>query len=174
MMDLVQNSIEADATEIKLTLRETTHQIEFSVRDNGKGMSKETQRKAVDPFYTDGEKHVHRRVGLGLSFLFQTAEATEGHATIESTEGHGTRIHFSANAMQVDLPPLGDLTGAAVMMMSQMPKGELKIIHETEDGSYTLSRKEFEETLGDLHETHNLTLMRTYIHSQENDLRKAG
>ena len=174
IMDLVQNSIEANAEEIELILREADEQIEFSVKDDGKGMSKEVQTKAVDPFYSDGEKHAHRRVGLGLPFLFQTAEATGGRAAIESEEGCGTRIHFCAEAAHVDLPPFGDFASAATLMMSQMNSGELRIVREASGKSYTLSRTELEETLGNLNETQNLMLIKTYIGSQEDNLRKAG
>lgn len=174
IMDLVQNSIEAKASDIELTIRESVEQIEFSVKDNGKGMSRKTQEKAIDPFYSDGEKHAHRRVGLGLPFLIQTAEAAEGKATIESEVGRGTTIRFRAKAQHIDLPPFGDFASSATMMMTQMPKGELRIIREAAGDSYTLSRTELEDTLGDLNEADNLTLIKTYIDSQEEDFRKAG
>ena len=174
IMDLVQNSIEAKAKDIELIVRETDEQIEFSVKDNGKGMSKEVQAKAVDPFYSDGEKHAPRRVGLGLPFLIQTAEAAGGRAVIESKEGHGTRIGFCAKAAHIDLPPLGDFSSAATLMMSQMNNGELRIVREVGGESYTLCRSELEDTLGNLNETQNLTLMKTYIRLQEDNLRKAG
>jgi hypothetical protein len=174
MMDLLQNSIEADATTIDWIVRETVQEISFSIEDNGKGMSQETQRKAIDPFFTDGKKHVHRRVGLGLPFLIQTADAAEGRATIESEEGRGTVITFRAAAGHVDLPPFGDFALAATMMLSQMTEGNLRIVRETDLDSYDVSRTDLLETLGDLTDTQNLTLMKTYLHSQEENLRKAG
>lgn len=174
MMDLVQNSVEAGASEIELTVRESGETIAFSIEDNGSGMSRELQAKAVDPFYSDGRKHAHRRVGLGLPFLIQTAEAANGRAVIESEEGRGTRIDFAAQADHVDLPPFGDFPAAASMMLSQADSFELRIIREAGGESYTVSRSELEETLGDLNDTQNLMLMKTYIRSQEDDLRKAG
>ena len=174
MMDLVQNSAEANATEIELSLSETSDAFEFSVKDNGKGMSKEVQAKATDPFYSDGEKHAHRRVGLGLPFLLQTAEAAEGSATITSQEGHGTTIEFCANAQHVDLPPVGNFVNAATMMLTQPLQGDLRIIRQTETDRYTLSRTELEEVLGDLNDIQNLQLVKTYIESQEENLKKAG
>jgi hypothetical protein len=174
MMDLVQNSIEADATEIEVTICENDETFEFTIRDNGTGMSKETQNKAIDPFYSNGTKHAHRRVGLGLPFLIQTAEAAGGHAVIESEEGCGTTIRFTAEARHVDLPPFGDLAGSASMMMSQMNSGELRIVHSANGESYSVSRSELEDTLGDLNDADSLALIKTYIHSQEENLRKAG
>jgi hypothetical protein len=173
-MDLVQNSVEANATEIELFLCESHGEFEFSVRDNGNGMSSETQKKAIDPFYSDGTKHAHRRVGLGLPFLLQTADATGGRATIVSEEDKGTLVHFCAEADHVDLPPVGDFASAATMMISQPMKGDLKIVRRTDTNDYTLSRKELADTLGDLNDAQNLTLMKTYIESQEENLEKAG
>ena len=174
MTDIIQNAVEADATEIELHLRETAEWIEFEVRDNGKGMNRETQAKAIDPFYSDGQKHAHRRVGLGLPFLFQTAEAVGGKATIESEEGRGTVIRFRAQAHHMDLPPIGDFAGTAAMMLTLMKNGEMKITRSLNETSYTLSRNELTDVLGELNESGALTLLRTYAVSQENDLRKAG
>jgi len=174
MMDLVQNSVEAQATEIELTLYESSDKLEFSVKDNGKGMSKEIQKKAIDPFYSDGQKHAHRRVGLGLPFLLQTADAVEGHVTLESEEGRGTLIQFSAEAQHVDLPPRGDFASAAAMMMSQTGTGNLRIVRKAETDSYTVSRQELIDTLGDLNDAQNLKLMKAYFESQEENLKKTG
>lgn len=174
MTDMIQNAVEADATEIELNFRETAEWIEFEVRDNGKGMNRETQAKATDPFYSDGRKHAHRRVGLGLPFLFQTAEAAGGEASVESQEGTGTVIRFRAQAQHLDLPPLGDFAGTAAMMLTLMQEGEMKITRSLNGESYTLSRRELEEALDGLNDAGSLTLLKTYILSQENDLRKAG
>ncbi len=174
MMDLVQNSTEADASEIELTIIETKEQIEFTIKDNGKGMSKETQTKAIDPFYSDGEKHAHRRVGLGLPFLLQTAEAADGLATIESEEGHGTQVHFYAKAQHMDLPPFGHFASTATLMLSQPTQGNLSIVRKTETDDYSVTREELVETLGDLNDSQNLTLIKAYIESMEENLEKAG
>jgi hypothetical protein len=174
MADIIQNSVEADAAVIELTVRETEEHFEFEVRDNGKGMSRETQAKAIDPFYSNGRKHAHRRVGLGLPFLFQTAEAAGGKASIESQEGFGTVIRFRAKSQHLDLPPFGDFTGTAAMMLTLMSDGEMKITRMLNGESYTLSRSGLEEALGGLHSVANLKLLKTYIASQEEDLRKAG
>lgn len=174
MTDLVQNSVEAEATEIRLTLRETETWLEFEIKDNGKGMSREIQKKAVDPFYSNGRKHAHRRVGLGLPFLFQTAETAGGSAAIESIEGDGTVIRFRAQTRHVDLPPLGDFAGTAAMALTMLSSGELIITHTRNEKGYTVTRNEMNDALGGLHDAGSLTLLKTYIASQEEDLRKAG
>ncbi len=174
MTDMVQNAVEADATEVELIFRENEERVEFEVRDNGKGMSREIQAKAVDPFYSDGCKHPHRRVGLGLPFLFQTADSAGGSAEVESQEGKGTAIRFRAEARHLDLPPLGDFAGAAAMMLTLLTDGEVKIVRSLNGKSYTLSRRELEDALGGLTGSGAMNLLKTYTASQENDLRKAG
>lgn len=174
MMDMIQNAVEAEALVIELTIRETEKYFEFEVRDNGRGMNSEIQTKAVDPFYSDERKHIHRRTGLGLPFLFQTAESAGGEAAIESQEGLGTVIRFRAQAQHMDLPPLGDFAGTAAMMLTLQPKGETKITKLMNGKGYTISRGELEEATGNLCSAGNLKLLRNYIASQEEDLRKAG
>jgi hypothetical protein len=172
--DIVQNAVEADATRIELTIRETAELFEFEVKDNGRGMNSATKAKALDPFYSDGRKHAHRRVGLGLPFLVQTAETAGGRVDIESQEGAGTLIRFRAEARHMDLPPTGDFTGAAAMMLASLPAGEMTITKIRNGERYTVSRSEMEETLGNVSSAGNLKLIKTYIASQEEDLRKAG
>jgi len=174
IMDLVQNAVEANATVIELTLAQTEDRFGFVIQDNGIGMDRETQAKATDPFYSDGQKHAHRRVGLGLPFLLQTADAVSGRAAILSEKGKGTRIEFSADAQHVDLPPVGDVPASMAMMLSQPFQGELRMIRRTESDSYWLSRGELTDTLGDLNDTENLKLIKHYIELQEENLNKAG
>ena len=174
MTDLIQNAVEADSTRIELIIQETAEQIEFEINDNGKGMNSETQAKAIDPFYSDGRKHAHRRVGLGLPFLFQMAEAAGGSADIDSAEGRGTTIRFRAQAQHIDLPPFGDFAGSAAMMLTMIPRGEMVLTRTWNGTGYTVTRSELEEALGDLHSAGSLKLLKTYIASQDEDLRKAG
>lgn len=174
LTDLVQNSVEAGATRIDLTIRETEKLVEFEVKDNGKGMDSETQVKAIDPFYSDGRKHAHRRVGLGLPFMIQTAEATGGSASIDSRPGCGTVVRFKTDAKHIDLPPFGDFAGTAAMILTLMPSGEITLVRECGENGYTVIRSEIEEALGELHSAENLTLLKTYLAAQEDNLRKAG
>ena len=68
ILDIVQNSIRAEADRIGISIVEDTAADRFtlSVEDNGKGMTVEQVTKAIDPFFTT---RTTRRVGLGLSLL---------------------------------------------------------------------------------------------------------
>ena len=169
--DLVQNAIEARATEIMLNVEETTTDLNIVIADNGKGMSAETLEKARDPFYSDGQKHRHRKVGLGLPFLFQTAEMTGGAATIESTEGLGTKVLFRVDPAHVDLPQFGSFTMAAVTLMTYGFEGNLTIQRSVNGRSYAVSKDELSDVLGDLNDMENLVLLKEFIASHEEELR---
>ena len=169
--DLVQNSIEASATEITLTVKETKKNLNVTIADNGKGMNAETLEKAKDPFYTDGLKHKHRKVGLGLPFLFQTAEMTEGQASIQSKEGRGTTVSLHLDSAHVDVPVFGNFTTAAVALMSYGFEGNLSIERSANNKSYSIDKNELIEALGDLNELENLVLLKQFIASQEEELR---
>ena len=66
VMDIVQNSISAGATVIKISVLEEAQKLTIVVTDNGKGMSKEQVCKVIDPFFTvtrvDGKIDCTRRV----------------------------------------------------------------------------------------------------------------
>ncbi len=168
--DLVQNSIEADATEITLIVKETETRLDVVIADNGKGMDAETLDKAKDPFFTDGKKHKHRKVGLGLPFLFQTAEATGGSAWLESEPGKGTTVRFSLDPTHVDLPAFGNFTTAAVTLMTYGFDGNLKLERSANGKGYEIERVELADALGDLNDTDSLVLLKNYIASQEEEL----
>ena len=171
--DLVQNSIEARATEIKLTIEETEKTLNVMIMDNGKGMSADVLEKAKDPFYTDGQKHSHRKVGLGLPFLFQTAEMTEGTAAIDSVEAVGTTVSFAFDCTHLDLPVFGNFTTAAVALMSYGTSSNLTLQHRVNEKSYHVSKAELTDALGDLNDTDNLILLRQFIEGNEEELRSA-
>lgn len=170
MTDLVQNAIEAGASEITLSVKETEGRLQVVIADNGKGMDDETRVRARDPFFTDGLKHPHRKVGLGLPFLFQTAEATGGEARIDSEPGVGTTVSFILDSRHVDLPEFGRFAGTAVTLMSYGFEGGLTIERSVDGRGYTLDRRELQEALGDLNDTENLLLLKRFIEGNEQDI----
>ncbi|MCL2374786.1 MAG: ATP-binding protein, partial [Treponema sp.] len=122
MTDIAQNGAEAGADLLELEVSETAdsggrRELRFTVKDNGKGMTAEELKAAQDPFVTDGVKHPHRKVGLGLPFLIQTAEISGGGWEMESAKRvspHtpcGTTVSAWFDLGNVDTPPMGDIPG---------------------------------------------------------------
>ena len=170
LADLVQNSIEAGALRIELDVYTGPDAIRVRVADNGKGMDRETLSKAKDPFYSENGKHNHRRVGLGLPLLYQTAEAVNGKADVQSTPGKGTTVVFEFDANHIDTPPLGDLPATLLGLMTFEGAFDLILKRETPKDGYRVSRGELADVLGNLTEPANLILARDFLRSQEQGL----
>ncbi len=62
--------------------------VQIDVEDNGCGMTRETRRRAFDPFFTQKE----RGTGLGLAVVNRIIKAHGGLVSIESAEGQGTCV----------------------------------------------------------------------------------
>lgn len=64
----------------------------LSFRDDGCGMSPETQARAFEPFYTT--KPVGQGTGLGLATVYGIVRQNHGFVELSSTEGQGTTFHI--------------------------------------------------------------------------------
>ena len=146
----------------------------MEIIDDGCGMTEQELAKAVDPFYTDGQKHSKRRVGLGLPFLIQAVELTDGKWKLESEKGKGTTLRFSFDPEHLDTPPVGDISGMLLQAMLFDGSFELAFERRLErDGRsdcYSVSRTEITEVLGNLNDSDSLLMARQFLRSQEEDL----
>jgi hypothetical protein len=176
LLDIVQNSFEAKSSEVRLILEETDDLLLCTVEDNGKGMDEDLKAKVLDPFLTDGVKHIKRKVGLGLPFLVQACTACEGSFSLQSELGRGTKVSFSFPLNHVDTPPFGDLPSTLLVLMSH-PLAEELVVKRTlatakGEGEYELSKRELAEILGPLTSSGTLNLLKEFLISQEEDLQQ--
>ncbi|MBN2790162.1 MAG: response regulator [Candidatus Delongbacteria bacterium] len=79
----------------------TGEYIKISIKDNGIGMDKETQKRVFDPFFTT--KHREKGTGLGLSSVFGIVKNHNGIITLHSTKGIGTIFDIFLPVTQKDL-----------------------------------------------------------------------
>jgi hypothetical protein len=173
--DIVQNAAESGAVQVELDVDETAgadgkREFRFLVQDNGKGMDQDEARRAVDPFVTDGSKHPHRKVGLGIPFLIQTAEQSGGGWDLKSEKGKGTRIGAWFDADNVDTPPLGDLSGMFRTILLFQGPDEVIIRRRGKGVDYEVRKTELAEALGDLEDTGSLVLLDRYLRSLEEEI----
>jgi hypothetical protein len=175
ILDLVQNSIEAKAERITLDLIRNGDFLTVRLGDNGCGMTEGELNKAKDPFYSDGIKHRHRRIGLGIPFLIQTVEQTEGRFEIHSEKNMGTSLDIQFNLGNVDTPPEGDWPG--LFLQAFCFEGDYELIikrmlvrDKYRDVQYTLSRTELRDILGNFSDSAAMILLRDYLQSQEDEL----
>ena len=110
ILDVAQNSLRANATEINILVFFDTaaDRLTVSIKDNGCGMSQEFVSRVLDPFTTT---RTTRRVGLGLPLFRQSALEAGGDFSIESREGKGTEVAAWFRTSHIDRMPLGDLAG---------------------------------------------------------------
>lgn len=120
LLDIAENSVAANAQNITIFVNEdiTADRLEMSVADDGFGMDEATVARVVDPFYTS---RTTRKVGLGLPFLKQAAEACNGSMQIQSTPGKGTRVKVEFQHSHIDRMPLGDLAGTFLSLLIANP-----------------------------------------------------
>jgi hypothetical protein len=149
ILDILQNSIRAEATVIKLQIDEIPSENKYILKfsDNGKGMSKEMVKQVTDPFFTT---RTTRKVGLGLSLLKQNAERTDGNMKIQSQPGIETVVEVEFSYNHIDRLPTGDIAGNLALTVSSYPKIEFIYTHNTPKGNFRFDNTEIKQTLGDI------------------------
>ncbi len=148
ILDIVENSVAAQASRIEIRLSEDkkSDRLILEVIDNGIGMDEETQKKALDPFFTS--KTV-RRVGLGLSLLSESAKAAGGHLSITSKKGEGTRIKAAFQHSHIDRRPLGDIGQTILTLVIGNPGIDFLYVHKKDRKRYIFDTREIKSRIGD-------------------------
>lgn len=147
VLDIAQNSIRARASEISITVDESPAAglLTFIISDNGKGMDKETCKKAVDPWYTS---RTTRKLGMGLPLLKMNADLSGGGLTVDSSPGKGTTVIATFGYSHVDRPPLGDISGTIALLIFANPGINIIFHHRFNGKTWDISTGEISETLG--------------------------
>lgn len=153
ILDLVQNSIEAGAGVVEVTINEDKQHdlLVLRVSDNGRGMDEMTCRQATDPFVTS---RTTRRVGLGLPLLEMTAQRTGGYLKIDSQPGRGTVVEAVYGRSHWDRPPLGDLAGALLAIIVANPDLDFSYRHKVGEREFTLATRELKAVLAGVPVSH--------------------
>ncbi len=148
ILDIVQNSIRAGATLIKVTIAESPSKDVFSfiVEDNGCGMDEEMLKRVSDPFVTT---RTTRKVGLGISLLRSCAQQAGGDVKIESRVGVGTTLCADFSYSHIDRQPLGDIAAVIMSLISMNPDIDFCYTHSFEEKEFTLDTKELRTILGE-------------------------
>ncbi len=149
VLDIVQNSISANATLIEIQLFEHIQKdlLEINIFDNGKGMTEEQVKSVIDPFFTT---RTTRKVGLGIPLFKMAAEMSGGRLDIKSEVGKGTKVYTSYGYSNVDRMPVGDMNGTVSMLIRMNPDIDFVYTHSLDENSYTLDTRELREQLDDV------------------------
>lgn len=92
-MNILSNAVQAIEGSGQLTIRTEqlgADKVQISIKDTGKGMSKQTLEKIFDPFFTT--KATGKGTGLGLSISYGIIQSHGGEIIAHSEPGRGTEF----------------------------------------------------------------------------------
>ena len=153
VLDIAMNSVKAKAENILIKLVEADGRLTLIIEDDGCGMSEETVKNVMNPFYTT---RTTRSVGMGVPLLKLAAEQTGGGITIKSVSEkdnpleHGTTVTAEFCMNHLDFTPVGDMVSTVTTLIQGSPHIEWRFEHITEKGSVELDTRELREILGDV------------------------
>ncbi|MCF8380619.1 MAG: ATP-binding protein [Bacteroidales bacterium] len=147
ILDILQNSLRAEAGDIKLTIEESqrSNSIRICIEDDGKGMEKEMLLKVFDPYTTS---RTSRKIGMGLSLLKYQAELSGGGVNVESEKGKGTSVNVWFQKDHIDRQPLGDIAGVVRIMLASGNNCNFFYKHKTDTAEFEISTDEIKASLG--------------------------
>ncbi|MEZ9141850.1 MULTISPECIES: PAS domain-containing sensor histidine kinase [unclassified Shewanella] len=89
--NLVMNSLEANATEIRIITASSNTHINIDVIDNGKGLAADMQQQILEPFFTTKSQGT----GLGLAVVQTVVRNHKGTVQVSSQPNKGCLIRLS-------------------------------------------------------------------------------
>jgi hypothetical protein len=141
LLDLMQNSAHAGAQNVHVGILESIDEdlLEVTVSDDGKGMSRDDQARALDPFYTSSPR---KKVGLGLPLVVQAAKMAGGSVSIETNLSGGTRVTVRYRLNHPDRQPLGDIPATIISFLAGNPAIDVLFSYQGPNGVFGLDTKQ--------------------------------
>ncbi len=171
ILDIVQNSIKANASLVELTIVENSAEniLSIEIKDNGCGMDEETVKNVVNPFFTT---RTTRKVGLGLPLLQESALRCNGTFNIKSEKGVGTTVYCSFERNNIDRAPLGDIASTIMTIVNSLENCEFIFKHIVNKKDYEFSTTKIKEILDEdnLKSTDILLWIKEYIEESTKEL----
>jgi hypothetical protein len=146
ILDVAENSVNAGATFIQISITENTVQdlLTLTIEDNGRGMPPEFVQKVLDPFCTT---RTTRKVGLGLSLLAQSARETYGDIRIQSFPDKGTVVTADFRPSHIDMRPLGNIADTITTLIAGNPETDFLFRYDRDNRNYSLDTREIRAAL---------------------------
>lgn len=147
ILDLVQNSIEAGAKNIAISITEDLDKDTFIIyiEDDGKGIPGEFIDKVIDPFFTT---RTTRKVGLGLSLANQLAKDCNGTFSVDSSH-RGTRLTIVLQHSHIDRPPLGNIVDTLLALIAANPNIDFVYTHKVNKQEFLFKTKDIRKIIGE-------------------------
>ncbi len=149
ILDVAQNSVRANATQISIAIKADTKKdcLCVVIADNGCGMTKEQVENVENPFFTT---RTTRKVGLGVPFFKLAAEITGGSFRIDSVINEGTTVFAKFVLSSIDRMPLGDISATMYTLITMNTDKNFYYVYEVDDRKFILDTAEFKNILGDI------------------------
>jgi hypothetical protein len=149
ILDIVQNSIVAEAKNIYIEIYEDLHLNIFriTISDDGKGMDEETLNNVNDSFVSS---RTTRKVGMGIAIFRAAAEISGGSLIVTSSLGKGTNITATFEHDNIDRMPLGDIAETIIVLLMRAKDIEYTYHHIYNDKDFIFSTNEIKEIIEDL------------------------
>jgi len=173
ILDIAMNSVKAEAKLIEITVEDSikNNKIVITIKDDGKGMSKEILENVTNPFYTTRNT---RKVGLGLPMLKEASERCKGYLKINSQIGVGTVVECYFERNNIDRAPLGNMADTILVTINSLNDCNLVYKHIVDDNSFEISTKQLKEILGevDINESNIMMWIKEYVNENIRELYK--
>ena len=149
IMDVLQNSLAAEARRIDLEIREDPERDRLRIKlvDDGKGMTMEELERVQDPFYTT-KRDVG--VGLGVPMFRWVVEHCDGSFVMKSQPGKGTSLEAEMGLSHIDRPPMGNLIDTLLGMVISSPDVRFVVSYRSGKGEFCFDSQEVKEMLGEV------------------------
>lgn len=146
ILDIVQNSIKANAKLVEILIDENDVNDSFTITiiDDGHGMDAKTLTEVSDPFFTT---RTTRKVGMGTSLFKMAAELCEGAFVIESTVDVGTKVTASFVKSHIDRAPLGAIEETITILMLNDSNIDIFYKHNVNGHEYVFDTREVKQVL---------------------------
>lgn len=146
ILDIVENSIRAEASTISIEITEDIRKNIFMIRitDNGKGMDENMRSRVNDPFFTTKSC---RSAGLGIPLLAQSAKECNGDLRISAREGKGSTITATFQHDHIDRKPLGNIEKTMIVLIAANPEIDFLFVYNKNGDSYTLDTADIKKNL---------------------------
>ena len=175
ILDIAQNSITAEASLVRILVREDTrqHRLTVHIGDDGRGMNETQLASVTDPFFTS---RTTRKVGLGIPFFKEEAECTGGSFFITSRVGVGTEVEAVFCTDSIDCMPLGDICATIHELVTMNEQLDFCYEYEIDGRAFTLDTRELREILGDVSFTERevSTFIQQYLYENTQEVRQGN
>lgn len=150
LLDIVQNSLTAGATQIAIRLKESFQPsyYTFVVVDNAPGMHPATLANALRSGYTT--KADQAATGMGLPLLQQAAEQSGGSFAVQSRKGHfsGTKVTACFGRSPHSSLVSGDIPETLRLLLVTNPTVYFRFLLETEGNRFSFGTAQLYQQFG--------------------------